>query len=179
MRIEHIAIWADDIELLRDFYLKYFNLTCGDKYTNPAKKFTSYFLSFGEDKTRIELMNIPDMENPASRGNLKGLAHFAISVESRETVNELTERLRADGYTILSEPRITGDGYYESRNISTVLILRTKKRWNISFPIYVLKNGMPSKIRDVHLKRVSGCCRNNTHNIRNPYGCSKINGSVC
>lgn len=85
MRIEHIAIWADDIELLRDFYLKYFNLTCGDKYTNPA-----------------------------SRGNLKGLAHFAISVESRETVNELTERLRADGYTILSEPRITGDGYYES-----------------------------------------------------------------
>ena len=67
MRIEHIAIWADDIELLRDFYLKYFNLTCGDKYTNPAKKFTSYFLSFGEDKTRIELMNIPDMENPASR----------------------------------------------------------------------------------------------------------------
>ena len=101
MRIEHIAIWADDIELLRDFYLKYFNLTCGDKYTNPAKKFTSYFLSFGEDKTRIELMNIPDMENPASRG-------------SRETVNELTERLRADGYTILSEPRITGDGYYES-----------------------------------------------------------------
>lgn len=43
MRIEHIAIWADDIELLRDFYIKYFNLTCGDKYTNPAKKFTSYF----------------------------------------------------------------------------------------------------------------------------------------
>ena len=46
MRIEHIAIWADDIELLRDFYLKYFNLTCGDKYTNPAKKIHILFFVF-------------------------------------------------------------------------------------------------------------------------------------
>ncbi len=114
MRIEHIAIWADNIELLRDFYMKFFNMACGNKYTNPAKNFTSYFLSFGEGMTRIELMHIPGMENPAGRGNLKGLAHFAISVGSRVMVDELTERLKADGYTILSEPRTTGDGYYES-----------------------------------------------------------------
>lgn len=114
MRIEHIAIWADDLELLRAFYVKYFNLECGSRYTNPAKRFTSYFLSFGEGKTRIELMNIPDMQSPVSRGDLKGLAHFAISVGSRENVDSLTERLRADGYTVLSEPRITGDGCYES-----------------------------------------------------------------
>ncbi len=114
MRIEHIAIWADDIELLRDFYMKFFNLACGDKYTNPARNFTSYFLSFGEGKTRIELMHIPGMETPSGSHCLKGLAHFAISVGSREMVDELTGRLRADGYTILSEPRTTGDGYYES-----------------------------------------------------------------
>ena len=48
MKIEHLAIWADDIELLRAFYMKYFNLHCGDKYTNPTKNFTSYFLSFEE-----------------------------------------------------------------------------------------------------------------------------------
>lgn len=114
MRIEHIAIWTDDIERLRAFYIKYFDLECGGKYTNPKKKYSSYFLSFGGEKTRIELMHIPDMGSPASRGNLKGLAHFSIAVGSRETVNALTERLRADGYTILSEPRTTGDGYYES-----------------------------------------------------------------
>lgn len=114
MRIEHIALWADDLELLRAFYVKYFNLECGSRYTNPVKRFTSYFLSFGEGKNRIELMNIPDMQSPASRGDLKGLAHFAISVGSRENVNSLTERLRADGYTVLSEPRTTGDGCYES-----------------------------------------------------------------
>lgn len=114
MKIEHLAIWADDIELLRAFYTKYFELSCSDKYVNPVKNFTSYFLSFGEGQTRIELMHLPDMESPASRGNLKGLAHFAISVGSKEAVNALTEQLRADGYTIVSEPRTTGDGYYEA-----------------------------------------------------------------
>ncbi len=115
MRIEHLAIWGDDIELLRQFYMKYFKVTCGEKYTNSKKNYTAYFLSFGEDKTRIELMNIPDMPHePSRRGYMKGLAHFAISVGEKNTVNVLTERLRNDGYTIASEPRITGDGYYES-----------------------------------------------------------------
>ena len=114
MKVEHLAIWADDIDLLCQFYGRYFNVSCGEKYTNLKREFTSCFLSFGEDKTRIELMHIPHMENPASRGNLKGLAHFAISVGSKNKVNSLTEKLRKDGYTILSEPRSTGDGYYES-----------------------------------------------------------------
>ena len=114
MKIEHLAIWVDNIELLRAFYMKYFNMSCGDKYVNPRRNYTSYFLSFGEEKTRIELMHIPDMDNPASRGNLKGLAHFAISVGGKGAVYILTERLREDGYTIAGEPRTSGDGYYES-----------------------------------------------------------------
>lgn len=114
MRIEHLAIWAEDIELLRQFYMKYFNVNCSDKYVNPKRGFTSYFLSFGEDKTRIELMHIADMENPANRGSLKGLAHFAISTGEKNAVDMLTEKLRKDGYTIAGEPRTSGDGYYES-----------------------------------------------------------------
>lgn len=114
MKIEHLAIWADDIELLCRFYAKYFDACCGDKYLNTKRNFTSRFLSFGENRTRIELMHIPHLENPASRGNLKGLAHFAVSTGSKETVDALTERLRSDGYTIAGEPRTTGDGYYES-----------------------------------------------------------------
>lgn len=114
MKIEHLAIWAEDIELLRRFYTKYFEMECGDKYVNPKKNFASYFLSCGKDKTRIELMHIPDMESPVSRGNLRGLAHFAVAVGGKDAVNVLTERLRNDGYIILSEPRTTGDGCYES-----------------------------------------------------------------
>lgn len=114
MKIDHLAIWTDNIDLLREFYIKYFNFKCGSKYINTQRGFTSYFLSFEQAKTRIELMHIPNLESPISRGNLKGLAHFAISVGSKEQVNNLTETLRNDGYTIYSEPRTSGDGYYES-----------------------------------------------------------------
>lgn len=114
MKIEHLAVWVEDIELLRQFYMTYFNLSCSDKYINPKRNYTSYFLSFGEGKTRIELMNIPRMNAPESRGNLKGLAHFAIAVGGKERVDELTERFRKDGYIIAGEPRTSGDGYYES-----------------------------------------------------------------
>lgn len=46
--------------------------------------------------------------------NLIGLAHFSVSVGSKENVLALTETLRKDGYTISGEPRTTGDGYFES-----------------------------------------------------------------
>jgi lactoylglutathione lyase len=115
MKIEHLAIWVDDLETMREFYLKYFDLTSGEKYTNEKKGFTSYFLGFGNGKTRIEIMNRKNIvHEPQRRGFIKGIAHFAISVGSKEAVNRLTERLRADRYSIESEPRTTGDGYYES-----------------------------------------------------------------
>ncbi len=115
MEIEHIAIWTDDIEAMRQFYQTYFGMTCSKKYVNSGKKYTSYFLSFGEGKTRIELMHRPDISDATGKkGLLKGLAHVAISVGSETIVNELTERLRTDGYVIAGEPRTTGDGYYES-----------------------------------------------------------------
>lgn len=45
MRIDHLAIWVDDIEVMRHFYLTYFGVTCGEKYVNLPKHYTSYFLS--------------------------------------------------------------------------------------------------------------------------------------
>ena len=36
------------------------------------------------------------------------------SVGSRDRVDELTHPLKADGFRIVSGPRTTGDGYYES-----------------------------------------------------------------
>ncbi len=114
MKIEHIAIWVEDLDTLCAFYTTYFGCKRGNKYENLTKGFSSYFLSFEDGTTRIELMHIPEMDTLANRGKWQGLAHFAISVGSKEAVDNLTERLRNDGYTILSEPRTTGDGYYES-----------------------------------------------------------------
>ena len=115
MKIEHVAIWVEDIERMRKFYLTYFDVVCGDKYVNPKKNYTSYFLSFASEATRIELMHRPDIfEANPNRGLTKGLTHLSITIGSRDAVNVLTERLRADGYTIAGEPRTSGDGYYES-----------------------------------------------------------------
>lgn len=115
MNIEHLAIWVKDIETVKSFYIKYFDMKCSEKYVNAKNNFSSYFLSFGEAATRIEIMNRPDVINLGGKQSVAfGLTHFAISVGSRGKVDELTEKFRADGYEIVREPRTTGDGYYES-----------------------------------------------------------------
>jgi lactoylglutathione lyase len=115
MQIEHLALWVHDLELMKEFYLTYFDTTAGEKYTNATTEFVAYFIYFGEDKTRLELMTRPGIQAGADkRGFSMGQAHFAISVGGKEKVNTLTERLRNDHYTIFKEPRTTGDGYYES-----------------------------------------------------------------
>lgn len=115
MKIHHIAIWAKDIEKMKAFYIRYFNCTSGNKYINHAKLFESYFLDF-ENGTRLEIMSIPQLkENSEQKKEIyAGINHFAISTGSQDSVNELTEKLKNDGYTIMSHPRRTGDGYFES-----------------------------------------------------------------
>lgn len=89
-------------------------LNCGSKYINPKKGFRSYFLSF-EDGARIEIMHQAGrVETPTSQPSVFGFTHLAFTVGSKEEVDQLTNQLREDGYTISSEPRTTGDGYYES-----------------------------------------------------------------
>lgn len=115
MRIEHLAIYTNQLETLRDFYVTYFGATSNDGYYNPLKNFRSYFLEF-DDGARLELMQqagIPENRND-QRAQFTGLIHFAIAIESKEAVDQLTERLRLDGFPVLDGPRTTGDGYYES-----------------------------------------------------------------
>lgn len=112
MHIVHIAIWVGDLELMRTFYERYFNVVSGNIYYNPKNNFTSYFLTF-EHGCRLELMSKPEIVQRAANEQL-GLTHFAVSLGSENRVNKMTERFRMDGYKIVSEPRITGDGYYES-----------------------------------------------------------------
>ncbi|ULQ51346.1 VOC family protein [Flavihumibacter fluvii] len=115
MHIEHIAIWTNRLEELRQFYITYFNAVSNEGYHNPVKKFRSYFLSFGNG-ARLELMQrdgIPDNLNNVADQYI-GLIHFAMSVGSREAVDTLTKSLHDAGFQVLDGPRQTGDGYYES-----------------------------------------------------------------
>ncbi|MEP2274755.1 MAG: SemiSWEET family transporter [Reichenbachiella sp.] len=114
-KIEHAAIWVKDLEGMSEFYAKYFQATKGSKYENPAKNFSSYFLKFDHRKTRIELMHNPEYLPKLENGvKFNGMAHLAFSVGTKQRVDELTHQFKTDGYTILGEPRTTGDGYYES-----------------------------------------------------------------
>jgi lactoylglutathione lyase len=115
VRIEHAALWTRDLEKLKDFYAAYFGGAPGERYANPRTGFSSYFLAF-EGGARLEIMQMPGVAEV--RGDVQaqhlGLAHIAFATGSREAVDALTGRLRADGFRVVSEPRTTGDGYYES-----------------------------------------------------------------
>ena len=113
MRIEHIAMYVNDLEKAREFFVKYFHAASNEGYHNKKTDFRSYFLSF-EDGARLEIMNKPQMCDAEKALNRTGYIHIAFSLGSKSAVDELTERMKNDGYTVISGPRITGDGYYES-----------------------------------------------------------------
>ncbi len=113
MRIEHVAMYVNDIEKARDFFVKYLDGKSNDGYHNVETDFRSCFISF-DDGARLEIMNRPDMADEEKALNRTGLIHIAFSVGSKERVDVLTQILKSDGYHIVSGPRATGDGYYES-----------------------------------------------------------------
>ena len=113
MKIDHIALYVNDLEKARDFFTTYFGAVANQEYHNINTDFRSYFLRFGND-TRLEIMTKPDLTDSGDLLNRYGYAHIALSAGSKENVDQLTARLKADGYPVLSGPRTTGDGYYES-----------------------------------------------------------------
>lgn len=113
MYIEHIAMYVNDIEKTKDFFVQYFDAAANDGYHNEATGFRSYFLSFGRG-ARLEIMNKPDIDDQEKTMTRTGFIHIAFSLGSKDAVDLLTKRLREDGYQVASGPRTTGDGYYES-----------------------------------------------------------------
>lgn len=115
MRIEHVALWTRDLERLKTFYEAHFGARANEKYRNPNTGFESYFMTFSSG-ARLELMHSPAVADlPGSPGvQPVGYAHLAFSVGSRERVEDLTAELQAAGYAVASQPRTTGDGYFES-----------------------------------------------------------------
>ena len=115
MTIGHFALWVQDLERMKTFYERYFSAQANTNYVNERKQFRSYFLTFTSGP-RLELMQRPDIQ-PLARQlgqEFLGYAHLAMNVGSATAVDELTQRLVADGYQRLDGPRWTGDGYYES-----------------------------------------------------------------
>ncbi len=113
MQIHHIALWTFRLEELKEFYTLFFFGKCSKKYINPKKRFESYFITF-EEGASLELMRRTDVQNIPVEENRLGLTHLAFLFKSKEEVLSQTERLRSAGYVIVGEPRVSGDGYFES-----------------------------------------------------------------
>ena len=110
-RLEHVAVWARDIDVMAAFYARWFGARVGNRYENPRKGFASRFLEFGGG-ARLEVMSRTDI-GARNAGEQLGLAHIAITVGDEAAVDALAARLAADGIAVLDGPRRTGDGYYE------------------------------------------------------------------
>jgi lactoylglutathione lyase len=114
VRLEHVAVWTNDLERLRAFYERYFDARAGAQYRSATRTgFTSYFLTFPDGGSRLELMSVTGLAATAGAPAV-GYAHVALTVGSRADVEALTERMRRDGVRVVSVPRQTGDGYFES-----------------------------------------------------------------
>jgi len=113
MRIEHVAMYVNHLEPARDFFVRFLGGTAGSLYHNPRTGFRSCFISF-DSGARLEIMTRPDLQDPEKTLNRTGLVHLAFSTGSREQVDAMTRMLKDEGYEVVSGPRTTGDGYYES-----------------------------------------------------------------
>ena len=112
-RIEHVALWTEDLERLRRFYEQFLGGRASALYRNERTGFESYFLEFG-DGPRLELMRMSEIAPRPGEGRALGLVHIAFSLGAEAAVDDLTRRIEEAGYDVAHDPRRTGDGYYES-----------------------------------------------------------------
>ncbi len=113
VKLDHLALYVEDLEATRNFFVKFFNAVSSSLYHNHNTDFKSYFLSF-DGGTRLEIMTRPELANQIGTDMRTGYIHLAFSVGSNDKVDRLTRLLAESGYETVSGPRTTGDGYYES-----------------------------------------------------------------
>ena len=113
MRLEHIALYVEDLEVMKAFYVRNFGATANNQYHNQRTGLQTYFLSF-DGGARLEIMQRPGLSSKASGEHVLGYTHISFKLGSAEKVDELTKSLQENGCPLLNGPRMTGDGYYES-----------------------------------------------------------------
>ena len=113
LRIHHTALYVRDLEGARNFFVHFLGARSNEGYYNPRTGLRTYFLTFG-DGGQLEIMTRPGLAEQDPSLPRTGYAHVAFSPGGREAVDALTRTLQEAGYAVLSGPRVTGDGCYES-----------------------------------------------------------------
>ena len=60
MKIDHVAMYVRDLEVVKDFFVRFFGAVSNEMYNNPRTGLKSYFLSFGNG-AKLEIMTRPDL----------------------------------------------------------------------------------------------------------------------
>ena len=81
MKIEHVALYVNDLEAAKDFFVRYLDAVPNEGYHNPRTDFRSYFLTFA-DGARLELMNKPGMSDEPKPAARTGYAHIAFTTST-------------------------------------------------------------------------------------------------
>ncbi len=113
MKIDHVALYVLELEKAKEFFTHYFGARSNQLYHNPRTGLKTYFLSF-DNGARLEIMQRPEVAASQFNQYRTGYIHVAFKLGSKEAVDQLTKQLESDGYKVISGPRTTGDGYYES-----------------------------------------------------------------
>lgn len=113
MKIAHVALWTRNLDAQVAFWQNVFGGQSNERYVSQNRPgFESHFITLDEGAT-IELMTVPSLSNAPEATEFVGWAHIALMVGTKQDVDRLAEQARAQG-TLLSAPRMTGDGYYEA-----------------------------------------------------------------
>ena len=139
MKIEHVALYVNDLEAAKDFFVRYLDAVPNAGYHNPRTDFRSYFLTFA-DGARLELMNkpgMPDEPKPAAR---TGYAHIAFSVGSREKVDALIAPIAA--YLNETPSRVPFSDWYETVTGEYCHFIARSVQGGIFMPMLIHKNGI-------------------------------------
>lgn len=112
MRIHHISLATTDLDRMVSYYKKYFGAVEYSSYHNLKTGLRNCLLEFDKGAF-LEVMTRPAFTLKAP-DHSTGYAHLALDAGDPEGVDIITARLESDGYTIVSQPRVDGDGYYES-----------------------------------------------------------------
>ncbi|HIR84954.1 MAG TPA: VOC family protein [Candidatus Galloscillospira excrementavium] len=106
MRISNVGMFVKDLEGAKKFFVDYFGAVEHAVYEED-NGFKSYILKFDEGP-KLELMTKPEIVDEKKDPNRTGFAHICLKVDSREQLDEITEKFRAAGYKILYEPATVG-----------------------------------------------------------------------
>jgi uncharacterized protein GlcG (DUF336 family)/catechol 2,3-dioxygenase-like lactoylglutathione lyase family enzyme len=111
--LAHVALWTRDLDSAAKFWRRYFGATPSASYRSVRRLgFESIFVRLPQGP-QIELMTGPWIGEGVKETERAGWAHVAISVGSKENVRSIAESLSEAGL-LVSEPRLTGDGFYEA-----------------------------------------------------------------